>query len=262
MPARGSMRRRATLERRHLLAAPLRRARAARRERTAGRVVERAGCAAGDARERSSAIGVHRRHRGDERSGVGVRRPGDQRVDVELLDDSTRVHDEYAAAQLRDDGDVVRDENGGRAARDADFTQEAQNLLLHRHVERGRRLVGHDQLRLRHKPHRDHRALAHAAGELVRILTNTRLRVPDPDRTQPVDGAILRRPLRHVLVHLRNLGELAADAQRRIQRRHRILVDDRERPAEQSSPLGVAEQPGILAEEREARRGEPRARRQ
>ena len=44
-----------------------------------------------------------------------------------------------------------------------------QDLALHDDVERGRRLVHHDQLGLERERHRDHDALAHAAGELVRV---------------------------------------------------------------------------------------------
>ena len=46
---------------------------------------------------------------------------------------------------------------------------QLEDLRLHGHVERGRRLVGDQQLRLVDQRHRDHRALAHAAGELVRV---------------------------------------------------------------------------------------------
>ena len=44
-----------------------------------------------------------------------------------------------------------------------------QDLALHDDVERSRRLVDHDQLGLERERHRDHDALAHAAGELVRV---------------------------------------------------------------------------------------------
>ena len=48
-------------------------------------------------------------------------------------------------------------------------SQLAQDLRLDRHVERGRRLVGDQQARRARQRHRDHHALAHAAGELVRV---------------------------------------------------------------------------------------------
>ena len=44
-----------------------------------------------------------------------------------------------------------------------------EDLALHEHVERGGRLVHDHHLRLEGERHRDHDALAHAAGELVRV---------------------------------------------------------------------------------------------
>ena len=48
--------------------------------------------------------------------------------------------------------------------------QQLHDLGLHGDVERGRRLVGDEHLRVVGQGHRDHRALPHAAGELVRVL--------------------------------------------------------------------------------------------
>ena len=45
-------------------------------------------------------------------------------------------------------------------------------IRLDRHVERRRRLVGDEQLRVARERHRDHHPLAHPAGELVRILVD------------------------------------------------------------------------------------------
>ena len=57
----------------------------------------------------------------------------------------------------------------------AGVVDQIEDLGLDRDVERRRRLVGDQQLRLVGERHRDHHALAHAAGELVRIPL-TRLR--------------------------------------------------------------------------------------
>ena len=46
---------------------------------------------------------------------------------------------------------------------------ETQDLLLHRHVERRRRLVGDDEPGLEREGGGDQHALAHAPRELVRI---------------------------------------------------------------------------------------------
>ena len=60
--------------------------------------------------------------------------------------------------------------------------EQVEDLRLHRDVERGGRLVGEQQLRAARERDRDHHALAHAAGELVRVLAQAALGLGDPDR--------------------------------------------------------------------------------
>ena len=70
-----------------------------------------------------------------------------------------------------------------------------------------------------------------------------------------------RRRLRQPVVHLGHLAELPADAQRRVERRHRILVDDRERAAEQPPPLARRRgRAGPAPKQRRGARRHPRAR--
>ena len=47
--------------------------------------------------------------------------------------------------------------------------QHLEDLGLHGHVERGGRLVGHQDLRLRRERDGDHHPLAHATAELMGI---------------------------------------------------------------------------------------------
>ena len=57
-----------------------------------------------------------------------------------------------------------------------------EDLRLRRHVERRRRLVGDQQVGIVDQRHRDHHALAHAAGELVRVVVDPALGARDADR--------------------------------------------------------------------------------
>ncbi len=72
------------------------------------------------------------------------------------------------------------------------LAQEVDDLRLQRHVERGRRLVGDEQVGIHEERHGDGDALAHPAGELVRVVIDALLRVGDADPAQHLDGA---RPL-------------------------------------------------------------------
>ena len=66
---------------------------------------------------------------------------------------------------------------------------QLEDLRLDRHVERGRRLVGDQQLRIAGERHRDHHALAHTARELVRVLVDALFGVRDADHLEQLDRA-------------------------------------------------------------------------
>ena len=96
----------------------------------------------------------------------------------------------------------------------ANLAQQPQHLGLHGDVERRRRLVGDQQLRLEAQAHGDHGALLHAAGKLVRDIP--RRAVSGSRRwtaRRKLDGLPLRgRPRRRAMQRQR-LADLRADAQ-------------------------------------------------
>ena len=69
------------------------------------------------------------------------------------------------------------------------LAHQIEDLRLDRDVERGRRLVGDQQLRVAGERHRDHHALAHAARELVRVLAGRAAPARGCARAQHLDGA-------------------------------------------------------------------------
>ena len=88
------------------------------------------------------------------------------------------VHDEHAVGDVGDDAEVVRDQDDRGAEPLADVAHQVEDPRLDRDVERRRRLVGDQHLRVAGERDRDHHALAHAAGELVRILVEPPLAAP------------------------------------------------------------------------------------
>ena len=96
-------------------------------------------------------------------------------------------------AILRHDAEIVRDQDQRRVALGDEAAQQVEDLRLDRHVERGRRLVGDQQLRLAGERHRDHRALAHAARKLVRVGIGALPGRGDADRFEQPDRLALRR---------------------------------------------------------------------
>ena len=141
MPARHAMPGRERIERGHLLAAELRHPGTPGGEGTARRLVEGLGARPGivaSSRARSDSIV------GTEATSAAVYGCAGAVASVATSSSSTMrpgVHDDDAAAHLRDDG-VVRDEDRRGPARLAHVAERPQDLLLHGDVESGGRLVG------------------------------------------------------------------------------------------------------------------------
>ena len=74
-------------------------------------------------------------------------------------------------------------------SRVADVAHQVEDPGLDRDVERRRRLVGDEHLRIARERHRDHHALPHPARELVRVLARAPLRRRDPHEVEQLDGA-------------------------------------------------------------------------
>ena len=107
----------------------------------------------------------------------------------------------------------------------AQIEQQAQHLRLHGDVERGGRLVRDQDLGPAGQRHRDHRALAHAAGEFVRIGADAARRIGDADLPQQLDGAVARVLGAGAFVKAHAFGDLVADAHDGIEVRARVLED-------------------------------------
>ena len=108
--------------------------------------------------------------------------------------------------------------------------QQVEDLRLDGDVERGRRLVGDQQVRGAGQRHGDHHPLAHAARELVRIVARAagRARGCRPGRAARARVGV-RGLLADPLVLADRLGDLVADREHRVERGHRLLEDHRDR---------------------------------
>src|SRR5579862_3892992 len=91
-------------------------------------------------------------------------------VDVAFLDDYPVPHDGHAIGNAGEDAHVVRDEHDRGLELAFQVAHDLENLRLYGYIERRCRFVGDDEIRRANGRHGDHRALAHPAGELVRIL--------------------------------------------------------------------------------------------
>jgi hypothetical protein len=81
----------------------------------------------------------------------------------------------------------VRDEQNRHAQPLLEVVEQFENLRLDGHIERGGRLVGHEQFRFAGQRHGNHHALLHAAGHLKRIILDARFRRGNADQFQQAD---------------------------------------------------------------------------
>ena len=93
----------------------------------------------------------------------------EERLRFGLLDQPALLHHHDAATVAGGETEVMGDQDGRHAALGRNPGQKIHHDLLRRDVEAGGRLVGDQERRIAGNRHRDHHALAHAAGEFVRI---------------------------------------------------------------------------------------------
>ncbi len=130
--------------------------------------------------------------------------------------------------------------------------EKVEDLRLDGDVERGRRLVGDEQLRIAGDRHGDHDALVHAAGELVREGGEPALGRGNADLLEQLDRAPPRRLAVHALMQAQRLGDLEADREARVEARRRLLEDHRHVLADELAALAVGEREQIAAVEGKA----------
>src|SRR5579883_1574590 len=187
------------------------------------------------------------RHRTQQAGGIGMQGALEDGVGARLLDHVASVHDDHALADLRYHAEVVRDQHHRCAHIAREAADQIEQLRLDRHVECGGRLVGDQQAWVAGERHGDHHALAHAAGELVRIIFEARAGGGDAHRFQQRDRATASLRLREAQMQFLRLGELEADRQHRVERGHRVLEDHRDFVAADVPHLAFGERDEIDA---------------
>ena len=165
----------------------------------------------------------HARCSSEQPARVLVLRGADHLGGGTLLHDLAAVHDDDSVGPLGGEGEVVGDEQNRRAELVGELLHLVQHEALHGDVEGRGGLVGDEKLRATGQRHRDEDALAHAAGELVRVLLEARGGIRDPCPLQQPDGLVARLLSSTSTVHLERLDDLGADLHRRVEVGHRVL---------------------------------------
>ena len=159
---------------------------------------------------------------------------------LRLLDLPPGIHDDDARRHLRDDAEIMGDEDDGGAASRLHRAHQIEDLRLNGDVERGGRFVGDQELGIAGERHGDHHALAHAARELVWILPRAAFGFGNVDEAQHLDGARRRGGTVEALMKHQRFADLARDTEHRIERGHRLLEDHGDLVAADAPHLGLA----------------------
>ena len=138
-------------------------------------------------------------------------------------------------AELRNNPEVMSDEEYSGAMRITDLPQQLEHSGLYRDIERCRGLVSDDEFRLERQAHRDHSALLHAAAELMWILYRTGFGHREVNAAEKLDGSALRASGAPSSMDRERFADLATDTLDRIERTQRILRHHRN-PVATNSP--------------------------
>ena len=139
------------------------------------------------------------------------------------LDDLSRVHHRHAVRDIGDHAKVVGNVDDRHIELLLQFADQFQNLRLNGHIQRGSRLITDQDLRAAGHRGRNDDALAHTAGELMRILVVASFRVLDAHQLQHADRFFFRVRSAKSLMQLNCLLDLDADLAQGIQGGHRVL---------------------------------------
>ena len=94
---------------------------------------------------------------------------GEQGPDVGIFDNLTGVHDRDFMGGLRDNAQVVGDQQYAHAALCLEVIKQRENLSLDRDIQSRGRLVRNEHVRIGRQRHGDHDSLTHSTRKVVRI---------------------------------------------------------------------------------------------
>ena len=147
------------------------------------------------------------------------------------------MHDDELLGALGGEAEVVRDEQHGGAHLGGQLAEVVEDAALDGDVQGGGRLVGDQQLGVRGHADGDEGALAHAAGELVRVLLGAAFGVGQAGFLEELADAFADLALGHDVVREQGLLDLEAHAQDGVQVTHRVLGDEADAGSAQLHPL-------------------------
>ncbi len=176
-----------------------------------------------DGCERKGAIGRKSRNCAQQAQRVGMSGRVENIGLGAELDQVAGVHDGDAIGDVRDDGEIVRDEKHRQSEFVAEVVEQVEDLLLDGDVERGGGLVGNEELRAVDDGHGDHDALPHASGELVRVAAGALLGVGDGNIAHAFDSSAPSFRFGNMPMSENRFRDLVPDTHDGVEGGHRFL---------------------------------------
>ncbi|ESY78827.1 hypothetical protein X740_18865 [Mesorhizobium sp. LNHC221B00] len=178
------------------------------------------------------------RQAAQERHRIGVAWIVEHNIGRSFLHQHAGIENADTVAHVGDDGEVVADEQDRGRQLLPELRDQVEHLGLDRRIEAGGRLIEDQHRGVVGQRHGDRHALLHAAGQLVWVTLHDARRIGDAHPVEHGDGAI-GGCLAGDAAKLEDLGQLAADADRGVQRLAGVLIDHRDAFGA-SAPQGFA----------------------
>ena len=139
------------------------------------------------------------------------------------FNDFPRIHYGNPVCHIRHDCQIVRNQQHCHLELLLKALDKFQNLCLDGDIERGCGFIGDEQTRLTRECHRNHDALFHAAGHLMRILIVTRRGFRNPHLFQHLNRCVSGGSAAEVLMQADCFRNLVTYCENGIETCHRFL---------------------------------------
>lgn len=165
-------------------------------------------------------------------SGVRMRRPFEERLNIRDLDNASEVHDRHAIREMTHHREVVSDDEIREREALFEVYEEVHDLRPHRRIESRCRLISHEKSWLSREGTRDSHTLSLAPGEIGRKpRRETLIETYSGEKFFDAGVSLL---LRADLVNVESLANRVLDLETRVERCLNILKDHLHLPSSAS----------------------------
>ena len=149
--------------------------------------------------------------RGQKALGVGMLGFTKNMVGLPLLRDDPGIHHVNTIGNRRDHSEIVGNIEERHVPFFLQFSKQAEDLGLDRHVQSRRRLIGNHEVGIACEGHGNHHALSLTAAELMGVILQALFRRRDAHIPQELDASVSKFLLINVFMNHNGLSNLIPD---------------------------------------------------